>query len=173
VDARKTLIIIVVGIVAVAAIWLAAAQPWASDASTPGAGATGDMQLEIAGRTLDGGSFDTADVAGRPVVVNFFASWCAPCNSEAPDLVAFAKAHPEVAFVGVNVGDKQADAEGFVARYGLPYPVVYDGQGTIAQRYGVDGIPVTMFFDKTGKRVATVVGATDRAGFEEKLKAAL
>jgi len=173
VDARKTLIIVVVGIVAVAAIWLAAAQPWASGAGTQDTGAAGDVQLDVAGRTLDGGSFDSADVAGRPVVVNFFASWCGPCNSEAPDLVAFAKAHPEVAFVGVAVNDKQADAEGFVARYGLPYPVVYDADGTIAQRYGVNGIPATMFFDRTGKRVAAVVGATDRAGFEEKLKAAL
>ena len=78
-----------------------------------------------------------------------------------------------MAFVGVDVNDKLADAKGFVAKYGLPYPVVYDAQGQIAQRYGVDGIPTTMFFDKNGKQVDVVVGATDRAGFEERLKAAL
>jgi len=173
VDGKKTLIIIVAAIVAVAAIWLAATQPWASDASTQTADAAGGADLEIVGQTLDGGAFDSSSYAGRPVVVNFFASWCPPCNSEAPDLVAFAKAHPEVAFIGVAVKDKPADARGFVAKYGLPYPVVDDGQGEIARRYGVNGIPATMFFDKAGKQVESVVGATDRAGFEERLQAAL
>jgi cytochrome c biogenesis protein CcmG, thiol:disulfide interchange protein DsbE len=174
VDVKKILIIVVVGVAAVAAVWLAAAQPWASDASAGGGtGTSSGVTLDVAGQTLDGGSFDSGSHAGRPVVVNFFASWCPPCNQEAPDLAAFAKAHPEVTFVGVDVSDKMADAKSFVAKYGLPYPVVYDAQGEIAQRYGVDGIPTTMFFDKTGKQVEAIVGATDRAGFEEKLKAAL
>jgi thiol-disulfide isomerase/thioredoxin len=173
VDGKKILVIVAAGIVAVAAVWLAAAQPWASGASAGATGSTDGQRLEIVGQTLDGASFDSASYAGRPVVVNFFASWCPPCNSEAPDLAAFAKAHPEVAFVGVDVNDKLADAKGFVAKYGLPYTVVYDAQGRIGQRYGVDGIPTTMFFDKNGRQVDVVVGATDRAGFEERLKAAL
>ena len=172
-DGKKILIIVVAGIAAVAAVWLAAAQPWASGASVGTAGSSASVPLDIAGQTLDGAAFDSGSYAGRPVVVNFFASWCPPCNSEAPDLAAFAKAHPEVAFVGVDVNDKLADAKGFVAKYGLPYPVIYDAQGAIGQRYAVDGIPTTMFFDAHGKRVDVVVGAMDRAGFEERLKAAL
>lgn len=172
-DSRRILIIVAAVVVAVAAVWLAAAQPWASGGSAGAAGGGSGVTLDIAGQTLDGAAFGTGSYAGRPVVVNFFASWCPPCNSEAPDLAAFAEAHPEVAFVGVDVNDKLADAKDFVARYGLPYPVVYDAQGEIGQRYGVDGIPTTMFFDKTGNQVDVVVGATDRAGFEERLKAAL
>ncbi len=171
-DSRKILIVVAV-VVAVAAVWLAAARPWAGGVSA-GAPPTGSgAALAVSGTTLDGSPIDSATYAGRPVVVNFFASWCPPCNAEAPDLVAFAKAHPEVAFIGVDVNDELSKAKGFVAKYGLPYPVVYDADGTIGQRYGVDGIPTTVFFDKTGKQIDAVVGAMDRAGFEEKLKAAL
>jgi cytochrome c biogenesis protein CcmG/thiol:disulfide interchange protein DsbE len=173
VDGKKILVIVVAAVAAVAAVWLAAARPWASGSANTAAGAASGVGLHIVGKTLDGAAFDSATYAGRPVVVNFFASWCPPCNAEAPDLAAFAKAHPQVAFLGVDVNDKLADARGFVTKYGLPYAVVYDAQGAIGQRYGVDGIPTTMFFDKTGKQVAAVVGAMDRAGFEEKLKAAL
>ena len=168
-DSRRLLIIIGVGVLAIAAIWLAAAQPWARGES---AGASGP-RLAIAGKTLDGADFDSASYAGRPVVVNFFASWCGPCNSEARDLAAFAEAHPEVGFVGVNVSDKLSDARDFASRYGLPFPVVYDATGEIGQRYRVDGIPMTIFFDATGEQVEAVVGAMDQAGFEDRLQAAL
>lgn len=163
------MIIIVAGVVAIAGIWLAAAQPWAAGQS---AGVSGPG-LDIAGKTLDGADFDSASYAGRPVVVNFFASWCGPCNEEARDLAAFARAHPEVGFVGVNVSDKLSDAKDFAAKYDLPFPVVYDATGEIGQRYRVDGIPMTVFFDGTGKQVDAVVGALDQAGFEDRLQAAL
>jgi cytochrome c biogenesis protein CcmG/thiol:disulfide interchange protein DsbE len=169
VDFRRLLVIIGAGVVAIAAIWLAAAQPWAAGQSAGAGGAS----LDVAGTTIEGAAFDSARYAGRPVVVNFFASWCPPCNAEARDLAAFARAHPEVGFVGVTVNDKVKDAQGFVEKYGLPYPVVHDEGQEISLRYGVDGIPTTIFFDKTGKQVASVAGAMDRAGFEDKLKAAL
>jgi thiol-disulfide isomerase/thioredoxin len=173
VDGRKTLVIVIAAVAAIAAVWVAAARPWSSGLAGTAAGSASGPRLDIVGRTLGGAAFDSATLAGRPVVVNFFASWCPPCNAEAPDLAAFAKAHPEAAFVGVDVNDKLGDAKGFVARYGLPYAVVYDATGAIGRRYGVDGIPTTMFFDKSGKQVGVVVGATDRAGFEQRLKTAL
>ena len=73
----------------------------------------------LAGTTLDGVSFDLQSTRGRPTVVNFFASWCPPCNAEAPDLVAFAGAHPEIAVVGVAVNDERGDTEAFVEKYGV------------------------------------------------------
>jgi cytochrome c biogenesis protein CcmG/thiol:disulfide interchange protein DsbE len=143
----------------------------AAEASACGSSG-GDKAQPLSGTTLDGISFDLASYHGKPVVVNFFASWCPPCNSEAPDLVAFARAHPEVAFVGVDVNDKQADAQGFVNKYGLPYPIVYDPNGAVGGVWKVDGIPTTFFIDANGVVKAHIVGAADKATFEAELQKA-
>ena len=126
----------------------------------------------LSGATLNGIAFDLSSYRGKPVVVNFFASWCPPCNSEAPDLAAFARAHPEVGFVGVDVNDKQADAQAFVGKYGLPYPIVYDPNGTVGGVWKVDAIPATFFIDANGVVKGHIVGAADRATFEADLQKA-
>jgi len=137
-------------------------------------GSTSETQAApLKGTTLQGQTYDLAAHTGKPVVVNFFASWCPPCNSEAPDLAAFAKAHPEVDFVGVDVNDKQADAQAFVAKYGLPYPIVYDPNGEVGSGWNVNAIPATFFIDKDGVVKDSIVGAADSATFESKLKSAL
>lgn len=159
-NAKSLGVIVVAVLLAVLAIWLAAAKPWHSQAATT----TGAMQ--ISGTTLTGTQFNLASYKGRPVVVNFFAEWCPPCNMEAPDLAKFAKAHPEVAFVGVDENDDLTKAQAFVQKYGLPYPIVYDPQGALGQRYNVQGIPTTFFLDANGVPRKTIVGATNLAGFE-------
>jgi cytochrome c biogenesis protein CcmG/thiol:disulfide interchange protein DsbE len=136
-------------------------------ASSPSAG--GSAQT-LTGSTLKGGTFDLATVKGQPVVVNFFASWCGPCNQEAPELVAFAKAHPEVQVVGVATNDKPFDSQSFVNKYGITYPVVMDLDGSIGNAWGVTGIPATFFIDKNGAVRASIVGASTQAQFEDKLK---
>jgi len=137
---------------------------------TPGASAGSSVQLRLTGTTLTGASFDLADYRGRPVVINFFAQWCPACNQEAPDLAAFARAHPDVAFVGVDVNDKVVGGKAFVRKYGISFVVVSDPKGAIASSYGVVGIPTTFFVDRNGVARALTVGASTREGFEEKLK---
>jgi DsbE subfamily thiol:disulfide oxidoreductase len=127
----------------------------------------------LKGTTLTGKSFDLATMRGKPAVVNFFASWCPPCNAEAPDLVAFSKAHPEVDFVGVAVNDERTDTEGFVSKYGLAYTVVYDPEGGSGSDWGVTGIPTTFFLDARGVVRDTIVGAASREQFEASLAKAL
>ena len=123
----------------------------------------------LTGSTLNGGTFDLATTKGKPTVVNFFASWCGPCNQEAPELVAFAKAHPDVQVVGVATNDKPFDSQSFVNKYGLTYPVVMDLDGSIGNAWGVTGIPATFFIDKNGSVQAAIVGASTQAQFEAKL----
>lgn len=129
-----------------------------------------DTTLGLTGTTLTGGHFDLATLRGRRVVVNFFAQWCPACNAEAPDLAAFARAHPDVAFVGVDVNDKVAAGREFVHAYGLTYPVVSDPRGAIAGAWGVTGIPATFFLDGNGVERAVSVGASTQQTFEEKLQ---
>jgi thiol-disulfide isomerase/thioredoxin len=137
-----------------------------------GGGSSGAGAPTLQGTTLQGEAFDLARSTGKPTVVNFFASWCPPCNSEAPDLVDFAAAHPEVRFVGVAVNDAQADTQVFVTTYGVHYTVVMDPDGQIARDWGAGGIPATFFLDEDGRQQASVVGAATRAQFEEKLQEA-
>jgi len=123
----------------------------------------------LTGTTLAGESFDLQGTRGRPTVVNFFASWCPPCNAEAPDLVAFAGAHPEIAVVGVAVNDERGDTEAFVEKYGITYPVVYDPDGGSGSDWNVTGIPTTFFVDAQGEVRDTIVGAASAEQFEASL----
>jgi DsbE subfamily thiol:disulfide oxidoreductase len=124
----------------------------------------------LKGTSLSGEPVDLAAYRGKPVVINFFASWCGPCNMEAPEVAAFAKAHPEVTVIGVDTNDTQADGQGFVSKYGLGFPVVADPDGALAQDWGVGGIPTTFFVNKDGVVKDHVVGASTSAAFESKLK---
>jgi cytochrome c biogenesis protein CcmG, thiol:disulfide interchange protein DsbE len=155
---------VVIGIVAIVAIVLVAER---RDAATK-AGAP----VTLSGETIDGAAFDLTAYRGKQVVINFFASWCPPCNEEAPALVEFAKAHPEVGFVGVDTGDTLAKGQAFAAKYGLPYPVVFDEDGSLSQPFGFQYIPTTVFLDADGVEKDRITGAADTARFEQGLEAA-
>src|SRR5918992_4915823 len=97
--------------------------------------------------TLSGGRLSSADLRGSPVVLNFFASWCAPCREEAPRFEsAYQKYKDEgVRFVGVNVQDRIETARRFVEDYGITFPVVVDADRKLAEQLGVYGLPQTFF----------------------------
>jgi cytochrome c biogenesis protein CcmG/thiol:disulfide interchange protein DsbE len=110
---------------------------------------------------LDGdGDIHLAAFRGKPVVVNFWASWCEPCKDEAPE---FARAARELGknahFLGVTMLDGKEPAEDFAKRYDIPYPSARDTRGVVAKRYGVTGVPETAFIDADGNLVGTYVGA--------------
>lgn len=99
--------------------------------------------------TVGGGTLSSGDLRGSPVVVNFWASWCEPCQQEAPDLEATWKKYESkgVRVIGVNYEDQPADAQGFVTKYGVTYPSVRDEGGQLAAKFGVRGVPETFFVD--------------------------
>jgi len=109
---------------------------------------------------LDGGSgFSSADVTAqnRPILVNFFASWCLPCVEEAPTMVALGAQLP---IWGIAYKDKSPDTQRFLARYGNPFQrLAADADGFTAINFGVYGVPETYVIDKTGIIRARYAGA--------------
>jgi cytochrome c biogenesis protein CcmG, thiol:disulfide interchange protein DsbE len=120
------------------------------------------------------------DLRGKAVVVNFWASWCVPCRDEAPVLQKTHERYRDQGLVvlGIDVNDFRQDARRFMRRYGITYPVVYDGKGSTVGKWGVRGFPETFFVDRTGKLVGErIEGAVDiernRATFERGIALAL
>ncbi len=111
----------------------------------------------FAGTTLEGSQFSSADLAGKPAVINFWASYCIPaCVDEHPVLLDLAARHgSELQMVGVLVDDAPDDARGFLARYGeVSWPNMLNADGAISIDYGVTGPPETFFVDAQGIVVA-------------------
>ncbi len=122
------------------------------ETAAPGRAAVGEPAPDIAGTTLDGARFDLASLRGRPVIVNFWASWCGPCVQEFPLLQSTLQAHQAdgLAIVGVLFKDDPGPAGAFVHRFGAAWPTVLDPNGSQATAYTVVAPPQSYFIDKSG-----------------------
>lgn len=98
----------------------------------------------------------------RPVVVNVWASWCAPCRSEAPLLTAAAERFGDrVDFVGIDINDAQGPARAFIAEFGIPYRNLFDPDADVRGLFGGTGVPLTYFVAPGGEVVQTHFGVID------------
>jgi len=119
---------------------------------------------EVAGATLRGGSFGPTDYRGKVVLVNFWASWCAPCRREQRGLESlWRKLSPsgKVAFVGVDYKDRTSAATGYLDEFGVTYPSVSDPDGRLGTRFNVPYLPATILVDADGQLHYRLVGAQD------------
>jgi cytochrome c biogenesis protein CcmG/thiol:disulfide interchange protein DsbE len=148
----------------------------------------GGVAPEFTLSTVGGGTLSSSELRGAPVVINFWASWCDPCNQEAPDLEATWKQYQAkgVRVVGVDYEDQPADAQVFTSRYGVTYPSVVDRGGELATAFGVRGVPETFFIDaqfhffaigqgeEQGNRFGTrILGAVSRPQLKSRIDAML
>src|SRR5699024_9737086 len=114
---------------------------------------------DIALTALDGSSAGLTDYAGRPVVVNMWATWCPPCRREMPVLERAQSAYPDVSFVLVNQGEDVATIERFLAEEGLDLrDILRDPHSRTMAETGARALPTTLYFDADGRLVDTHLG---------------
>lgn len=101
--------------------------------------------------TLAGGALATDDLAGRTVVVKFFAKYCEPCKRTLPEAQRLHETRPDVAIIGVSEDERASEAQETAQRYGLTFPVVHDRSNVLAGKFRVRELPVTFVADRTGK----------------------
>lgn len=121
-----------------------------------------DFTVEL----IEGGTFTLSESRGRPVVVNLWASWCAPCRTEIPDISAYADANPEVDVIGVAVRDVEGDARAFADGIGASYPLAL-GTPQVEDAYPSIGLPATYVIDADGVVVEVVNGVVDEEMLEQ------
>ncbi len=114
--------------------------------------------------TSQGSTLSMASLRGKAVYLNFFASWCPPCNEEAPDINALQKQFGPsgLQVVGVDVLENTAKAQQFVSEHHLVYPAIVDN-GTLRDQYRINGLPVHVFIDRNGIIRRIVVGELSKA----------
>ena len=115
---------------------------------------------EFSGRTPAGQKVSLADLRGKVVLLNFWATWCAECRSE---MEGFEKLHHAfdaqgLTVVGVNVGEETETIQRYAQAMGLTFSLVLDPQETLKERYGVSGLPVTFLIGRDGRAVALAAG---------------
>ena len=122
---------------------------------------------------LDGNAVRLADLRGRPVIVNFWASWCVPCAEEFPLLRDAAERHADdgLVVVGIVYRDRSEAAREFMAQNGATWAAAMDPDGSVAEAYAVVGPPETFFIGRDGTVVARQLGQFSAASLDEKVAA--
>ncbi len=117
---------------------------------------------EFALTTFRGEILKLSELRGRPIVLNFWASWCSPCREEAPILEAVWRQYKDqgLLVIGVDYVDTESEAQKYIAEFGITYPNGPDVQTRISQTYRITGVPETYFITREGK----LLSGTDRNG---------
>ena len=121
---------------------------------------------------LDGGEGSIAEWKGKPLIVNFWASWCEPCQAEAPLLE---RAHERLkarggSVLGVTVSDASDDSRAFMRKYGITFPSLRDVEGELAEDFETNGVPESFAVDREGRIVAVSRGQVDREFVDRALR---
>lgn len=126
-------------------------------------------------RLIGNGKVSLASLRGKPVVLNFWASWCGPCKSEAAVLERDWTRYRGrgVVFVGVDYHDLASDARRFVSAHGLTFTMLQDGSGSVTGSYGISQVPETYVVSRQGRVVAHFAGPLTDPGFAGQFRTAL
>jgi thiol-disulfide isomerase/thioredoxin len=116
------------------------------------------------------GTVSSSQFSGEDLVLNFWASWCFPCQQEMPTLQAASlRLHGKVRFVGIDTNDTRSAALGFLGRVHVSYVTLFDPHGDVAGSYGLFGLPTTVFVSRTGIVLGRHSGQLDAASLQSAL----
>ena len=140
----------------------------------PAIAAVGQLAPSFLEKTSTGATLTMASLRGKPVYLNFFATWCPPCNAEAPSINALQKKYAGrgLAVVGVDVQESAKAAQGFREKYQLVYPAVVD-TGALATAYSINGLPVHVFIARSGIVQKIVIGEMSPAAIQGAIRSIL
>ena len=107
---------------------------------------------------LTGEAHSPAGLAGKPAVINFWATWCKPCEIEMPLLQAVSEKYPQIAVIGINSGEAEEVIQSFVTKYDITFPVWLDTESKVTDQLKIIGLPTTYFIDGLGVIQAVHLG---------------
>ena len=166
--------VLIIGILIVAAVVFVLFAGLGKDPSHIDSPLVGRPAPPFALKTVGTGEMlDIEKLRGKPVVLNFWATWCGPCYEEHPTLVANARELPNVQFVGVVFNDEEEKILRFLSERGAAYPTLLDANGKTAIAYGVGGVPETFFINPEGKIVAKFEGPLSTESLRTELAKAM
>jgi cytochrome c biogenesis protein CcmG/thiol:disulfide interchange protein DsbE len=144
-----------------------------AEIATSGSGTGKRVAPALPSQVLRGPRLELASMRGKPALVNFWASWCAPCKQEAPELERLARARQgQARVVGVDWNDTTANAMDFIRQQGLTYPILRDGSSEVGKRFGLTGLPTTFVLDSHGRIADVLLGPQTESSLREALRSA-
>jgi cytochrome c biogenesis protein CcmG/thiol:disulfide interchange protein DsbE len=170
---RWTLLIL--STLAVGMLWIWVSRVPAGGASSggslPAAPVVGHPAPDIMLPALSGGDFKLSEQRGKPVVLNFWATWCPPCRAELPELKSANERYAsQVAIVGVNQAEPAETVAQLAAELGITFPLPLDQRGDVSRAYGVRSLPTTFFIDRSGVIRQIHAGPLTEATLEQLLR---
>ena len=150
----KAILPVILTLVLLLASCSAGSEPLDGESSTAPVEGTqvGNLAPDFQLQNLDGQTVSLGNLQGKPVLINFWATWCPPCRSEMPYIQEIYDewSDKELVVLAINIGESSSKVEEFMQSYNLSFAVLLDTRQDVAQRYNITGIPTTFSIDKNG-----------------------